>query len=189
MRTLFLLLALALSAFAEPRIVKLATPPTVTIDGRTIPAPGFVALGGGYYDAEARAILPAGAVIVSTSSTSATIDAEGKPATVKHDRFENLPAADKPHVLVATAYRSKDGSDLRAQSNASSGGNLGAKVPASGKTSAQPDAADKADDVHARARAAHAAGSADKLRIPMSQVRSGDVVEEDSLVPHRWAGE
>ena len=166
---LAIILLLAATALAqEPqgkRIVKMASE-----------APqGCIALGNEYYDCEERAVLPEGATVLTTGHGAA--------------RYLSLPDTDKGNVLRARVYRSKDGTSLRLKANTEAGGSLGSKVPATGKTSATPAPTASADAVLAKAREFHAAGIADYLTVPMAQVRTGDVVEEDTVVPHLWMGE
>ena len=152
------------------RIVKLPAPP-MDKDGN--PISGYVALGGGYCDVDDRAALPQGAESLTSGAA----------------RYTSLSDTHKPQVMLARVYRNKDGSSLRAEANTAKGGSLPSKVPATGKTSSKPTAEQKPEDVRDRAREQHAKGFADRLHIRMSEVRTGDVVTEDTLVPHRWMGE
>jgi len=152
------------------KLVKLTTVP---VDSNGNLPTGYVSLGNGYYDCDPRVELPQGATVLATGAS----------------RYTDLPAADKPNVLRATVYRSKDGTSLRAKANAEVGGSLNSKVPATGNTSAKPAPAQKPEDVLAKARQYHVDGTADYKQVPMSEVRTGDVVEEDTIIPHRWLGE
>lgn len=144
------------------KIVKLTSQPLL----------GMVSLGGGYYDCNDGVELPADAVVVSEGA----------------DRYANL-GTHRDSVLVATVFRAKDGTSLLSKANNAVAGSLGSKVPATGNTSAAPPAAAKAEDVLTKAKEYFIDGSAHGLRVKQVEVLSGDVVEQDLMVPHRWFGE
>lgn len=152
------------------QLIKLSTPP---VDSEGNPLSGIVSIGGGYYDTEPRAVLPADAVALSTG----------------YARFLDAPAADRANVLRASVYRAKDGTSLRARANTAAGGSLPSKVPATGATSARPSPTANADAVRARAIQYVAEGTAVRLIVTMAEIRTGDVVGTDTLIPHRWLGE
>lgn len=116
---------------------------------------------------------------------------DGRDAILSR-RYRTLPAELKPRVYHATVYRATDGRvNLRAKCNEAVGKALEAKTPATSRTSRQSADPAGALDVLAEARrlAALATPEAKRLRVRMANVAEGDVVEEDALVPHAWAGE
>lgn len=110
-------------------------------------------------------------------------------------RYARLPEAVKPRVYRARVYRNRDGTSLRAQLGNELSATLEPRVPATGRTSAIPIDPPGAEAILAEARR-RAAGSPDgpapdviERLVAMSDVRSGDVVEADTLIPVRMAGE
>ncbi|HEV2147527.1 MAG TPA: hypothetical protein VGR37_09020 [Longimicrobiaceae bacterium] len=122
------------------------------------------------------------------------------PDVYLRQRHRALPPEHRARFYQARVYRSLDGSNLRSGCETAVAAKLGARVPATGRTSGQP--ADPAGALsvleEARRRATPVmdatgkvtrAATAQALRIPMAEVTSADVVEEDVLIGHRWAGE
>jgi hypothetical protein len=122
------------------------------------------------------------------------------PDVYLRQRHRALPPEHKPRFYHALVYRSLDGSNLRSSCETAVAAQLAARVPATGRTSGQP--ADPAGALavleEARRRAAAVVDATGKvaqpataqaLRIPMAEVTGADVVEEDVLIGHRWAGE
>lgn len=111
-------------------------------------------------------------------------------------RHVALPdVAMKRRVYDAAVYRARDGRvNLRTRCETAVAGQLEARVPATGRTSAQP-----ADSVGARAvleearrRATAPEGEtaeAVRIMVRMADVLDGDVVEEDAVPRVRFAGE
>lgn len=106
-------------------------------------------------------------------------------------RYRALPAEHAARFHVARMYRSLDGTNLREACEVAAAASLAARTPATGRTSSKP--ADPAGALlvleEARRRAALEEPTARALVLPMPDVRLGDVVEEDSIPSHRWAGE
>lgn len=109
-------------------------------------------------------------------------------------RALGLPEEAVPHVLRARVFRSTDGTSLRAalESEVASEA-IEPRVPVTGtRSAARPHPDEEAILEEARARAFpedETTPTARRLMVPISAVDSGDVVEADELVPHRWAGE
>jgi len=163
MKKLLLILALTGVAFAqEPtgkRIAKLAAP----VDG-------CVALGGGYFDCEERAVLPEGAVVVSHGA----------------DRYTNLPSEDKAAVLRARTFRMKDGTSLRARINTEFGINIPVRQAL---LKWQSLTTEQRNNILARLRQYVNSGLIDERAVTMAATLTGDVVEDDGIVPHVFLGE
>jgi hypothetical protein len=109
-------------------------------------------------------------------------------------RYARLPEAAKPKVYRARVYRNRDGTSLRAQLETELSAKLEPRVPATGATSAQPadpvGAAAILEEARERARGdGQTTPSVIERLVPMAEVRSGDVVESDSIIPVRMAGE
>jgi hypothetical protein len=109
-------------------------------------------------------------------------------------RYARLPEAAKPKVYRARVYRNRDGTSLRAQLETELSAKLEPRVPATGQTSAVPSDPPGAAAILEEARTrAHGDGqttpSVIERLVPMTEVRSGDVVDSDSIIPVRMAGE
>lgn len=160
------------------KIVLLTKPPTIKdpISGKDIPAPGYVALGGGYYDVAETVTLPDGVTPLSTGKT----------------RYKDLPAAHKPKVMLTEVLRSADvaSPDLKARIM----GLVKVEIEARGETLAKYTPAQiKAfiiKKVNARL-AARQEGKVVRARVKMNAVPPGDIEDtsRQGLIPHRWLGE
>jgi hypothetical protein len=109
-------------------------------------------------------------------------------------RYARLPESAKPKVYRARVYRNRDGTSLRAQLETELSAKLEPRVPATGQTSAVPSDPPGAARVLEEARRrgqgdGQTAPTVVERLVPMAEVRSGDVVESDSIIPVRMAGE
>jgi hypothetical protein len=115
-------------------------------------------------------------------------------------RYAQLPLEARPKVYRARAYRSTDPTViLRESCEATVAAQLGARVPATGRTSARPadplGAMDVLEEARRRANPPENPDgtpqppTARALTVPMAEVEDGDVVEADMLIPVRMAGE
>lgn len=161
------------------RIVLLTTPPTVTdpISKEVMPAPGYVSLGGGYYDVADNVVLVNQNDVVS----------EGPK------RYTNLPAAHKPKVLLTEVFKSTDKAnpDLRARILAF----VKTEVEAQGKTLSDFTPAQIKRFILKKFKdriAANQAVNFTKVRMKMSDTVSATDIEDtdtQNIIPHRWLGE
>lgn len=103
------------------------------------------------------------------------------------DRFQQLPPDVKPHVLQSRVLRSAEPGGALAVATAS----LEAQTAAIAKNVGDGVSIDVGTTEDEAARLAMAPDTlVDFATVPMSQVVDGeDVVQQDQLEPHRWAGE
>lgn len=105
------------------------------------------------------------------------------------ETWAQVPAEHRVKLTQATVYRRRDGRSLRRALEIEVETTLPTRVPVTGRSSAQPPDKDGAERALQRAlqmAIQNGTVEAEKLRLPMDQVQSGDLVEEDVLPPHVW---
>lgn len=132
---------------------------------------------------------------VDTGYPGMAITPTSGPDIYLERRYRRLPEVVRSNVLRARLYRNRDGTSLRAQLESELAAKLEPRVPATGKTSARPSDPAGARGILEEARR-RSLGRPDgplpavvEMLVSMAEVRSGDVVETDSLIPIRMAGE